>query len=307
MLGLWILYGLAVLVGIATPVALLARDSLLGSRQASEALERIELDTHTLGMLSGGPGRMVDAIVTDLVERGVVLADNGSLAVSPDHAHKLSLPFDHADQDLGVLDSFALLAVRDAGHEGIWEVRRRFGETRLLFKGVFARLSKHRLLISSTRRKWEPAGLALGVLVAIWVATIGMMPSKEYPRSLEDDELQIAAAVWGWLPVTVLVAVLMSRRRGYHGRDPRSALGMACIAKLRTGLRSDATQALRVALGGFAAITDASLRKAIQGTHADSTWRLPRRREDSIGIELLAVELVDSGGADGGGGDGGGD
>lgn len=299
MLGLWVLYGLAVVAGIATPVALLARDRRLGAPQAREALEGIGLDARILGMLGGGPGRMVDVIVTDLVERGVVVADNGSLTVSADHA----------DHDLGMLDSLAVLAVREVGHEGIWEVRHRVGRTKLPFRSVFDLLSRERLLISPMRRKWEPAGVGLAVLVAIWVATMGMMIS--YPGRLEDAEFQVqgAVAVFGWMPVTVLVATLMSRRRGYHGPDPRSALGLAAIAMLRAELPSDAAQALRVALGGFEAMTDTPLRKAIQGTDADSTWQLPRRRKDAFGIDLLAVDLVHSGGADGdsGGGDGGGD
>jgi hypothetical protein len=37
------------------------------------------------------------------------------------------------------------------------------------------------------------------------------------------------------------------------------------------------------------------LRKAIQGSHPDSTWQV-RRRGRSSGIELLAVDLVASGG-----------
>jgi len=300
-LGLWLLYVLAVVAGFATPVILLARDRNVDAQQARAALAPVRQDARALGMLDGGPGRMVDVIVTDLVERGVVVADNGSLAVSPDHVHELALPYDHADKHLGLLDSFALLAVRDAGDEGIWEVRRLFGGIRLPFRSVFARLSQDRLLISPMRRRWEPAGLALGVLAAIWVATIGMMVSG----SLEDAEFQIALGIGGWLPITVLVAVLMSRRRGYHGPDPRSALGLAAIATLRSELPRDATQAMRVALGGFAAMTDAPLRKAIQGTHADSTWQLPRRRTDAVGIDLLAMDLVHSGGADGG--DGGGD
>ena len=126
MLGLWIFYGLVVVAGIATPMALQARDRRIDAQQNREAIEGIAQDVHTLGMLSGGPGRMVDAIVTDLVERGVVVAENGSLAVSPGHT----------DQDLGMRESFAVRAVRDVGHEGIWEVRRWFGETRLPFRSV---------------------------------------------------------------------------------------------------------------------------------------------------------------------------
>lgn len=264
------LYGLAVLTGAAVPVVLLWRDREVG------AVGSVALDPQAVAMLSGGPGRVVDAIVTDLVERGVVLAERGMLTVAPEHAGKLALPFDHPDQDLGMLEAFTLLAVRDGGDGGIADVRQRVCEIRLPFRGMHARLGADRLLVSPLRRRWEPAGVALGVLAVIWVATIGMMyAGTSYVGGLEENENQIALAVLGWLPVTLLVAFLMSRRQGYHGRDPRSALGMAYLAKLRSELPDSgaSAQAPVVALGGLEAMPDRALRKAIQGSEPDSTWR----------------------------------
>jgi hypothetical protein len=74
-------------------------------------------------------------------------------------------------------------------------------------------------------------------------------------------------------------------------------------------LGGDATLAQRVALDGFAAITDDQLRQAIRRTTGDSTWQLPRRCAGTLAIDDVALELVGSGeGGDGdGGSDGGGD
>jgi uncharacterized protein (TIGR04222 family) len=309
MRGLWILYGISVLVGVAVPLVLIVRDRRIDDDQVTAALAHLDRDPKTLGMLSGGPGRMVDAMVTDLVERGAAQADGGKLTIPPETEAQLTMPRDSPDYHLGWDDALTALAIRAGGEEGIWEVRRKLAESRYAFRGVFAKLNEQRLVVNATRRKWEPAGLALGVLAGIWFATIGMMfPATEYPNTLESSQGPLALAVLGWLPVAMGVGFLMSRRRGYHGGDPRTALGHAVVAKLAAELPADTSQAQRVALGGFAAMTDKPLRKAIQGNDHDSQWRLVRRRGQASGAELVGWELVDTaGGISDGAGDSGGD
>ena len=114
------------------------------------------------------------------------------------------------------------------------------------------------------------------------IATFGMFGNQN----------AAALAIVGWVPVTLLTGYLMSRRRGFTGPDPRSALGLACVATAQADLSGNAGQAHRVALGGFAAMTDPRLRLAVQGGKADSVWQVPRRRPETSGIDLLAFDLV---------------
>lgn len=97
MLGLWILYGLAVLIGIAVPLTLIVRDRLVDGARMDEAIGQLDQDPKTLGMLSGGPGRMVDAMVTDLVERGLAQADNGKLTLTAETERQVTIPRDDRD------------------------------------------------------------------------------------------------------------------------------------------------------------------------------------------------------------------
>ena len=86
MVGLWVLYGVGIVAGIGMPLVLGARDRRVESSTARVGLEPFGSDLAALAMLSGGPGRVVDAVLTDLVERELVIADSNSLtaALEPD-------------------------------------------------------------------------------------------------------------------------------------------------------------------------------------------------------------------------------
>jgi hypothetical protein len=106
------------------------------------------------------------------------------------------------------------------------------------------------------------------------------------------NETAAALAIAGWVPITLLTGFLVSRRRGYSGPDPRSALGLAALAQAERAFPADASQAHRVALAGLPAITDPHLRQSIRGRSVDSTWQITLRRSQATGIDLLAVNLI---------------
>jgi hypothetical protein len=99
---------------------------------------------------------------------------------------------------------------------------------------------------------------------------------------------------------------------------PRTALGREVVTLLRSDLPAGASQAQRVALGGFAAMTDDGLRRAIQGCAVDSRWDTDRRAKSSDVSDINAILAasvdmirgvgdVDNGGDGGSGLDSGGD
>jgi uncharacterized protein (TIGR04222 family) len=267
---LWILYGLTALLGIVWPVSVLVADTRISPDQVTRALADITQAPWILGMFAGGPGRMVDAIVTDLVDRGFVTAQDGALATR---------------EGLGnptMADGVVMAAVAEAGAEGIFEVRRRVAMGGFVFRMAFTRLSDRRLLVSALRRRWEPAGRALAVLGVLAVVTFLMMGLGDFGSS--SYETSAALAVVGWVPFTLATALVSARRRGYFGPDPRTALGMACLRTL-----TPETPAAQVALHGFDSLASAA---AIKGRDQESTWESRPKRKDAYGIDEAAWKLV---------------
>jgi uncharacterized protein (TIGR04222 family) len=267
MVALWVVYGLGVLAGIGIPVA-----ALIGERRIGQtaALLPFESNLPALAMLTGGPGRVVDAVLTDLVERGVVIADAGTFTADS------AIPAD----GFTTTETLVIGAVRNTGGEGLAAVRQDASQVGFPFEAIFTELATHRLVVAPQQRRWGPAGLALTVLAVLAFSSFGMF----------GNETSAAIAIFGWVPFTLLTGFLVSRRHGYSGQDPRSALGLACLAQV--SLPADAPQARRVALGGLAAITDTPLRKAIKGRAPDSTWQTRCHRAQATGIDLLALNLI---------------
>lgn len=271
MIGLWVLYGLAAIVGIATPVVLRLRERRLPDDEVRRALSDLDRSPAALGMLAGGPARMVDAIVTDLVGRGVVTADAGRLSSRQEDATGLTT------REIAVIG-----AVKEVGAEGIGAVRDAAARIGFVFEGTLRSLGP--LVISPLRRTWGPAGTALATLGVIALASFGMIVA-------DSRSIATALAIGGWVPITVLVAVLTSRRTGCSGPDPRSALGVACTDLALQEVPRGAPQWHRVALGGFEAMTDAALRTAIQGEAGSGAWP-PRARRPAHPIDRLAADIV---------------
>ncbi|MFT4231751.1 MAG: hypothetical protein QM606_03110 [Leucobacter sp.] len=243
-------------VGIAAAVAV-----LLSSRrpQRDEALREIDhgLERVDIALTSGGVTRGIDSDLVDLVERGVLSAEQGRLVVAGEAA----------EGHLG--EAWLLSAVRTAGSDGLEAVR---GEAVGL--GYFAailRLSKRRIIVSPDRVQYAPILVWGPTLGALFLCTMLMLHNPEPGPGLP---------AWGpalisigpWLLVPLVQIAVLCLQPGYRGRDPRSRLGIDIIDELAARIGPDASQADRVAIGGFAAMTDGDLRRAIMGGAADSAW-----------------------------------
>jgi uncharacterized protein (TIGR04222 family) len=275
MVALWVVYALAALAGIATPIVLRARERRIDPAVVRDTLARLDPAPAEMGMLAGGPARMVDAIVVDLVERGAATAEDGVLSVPREDVAGVVL------RDLAILG-----AVQAAGAGGITAVRDEAAQLSSVFQGTYHGRGFDGLVVRPLRRTWEPAGVALTTLGVIALVTYAMIVAAD-----GHDDVAIAVAVAGWLPVTILAAVLTTRRRGYRGPDPRTALGVACTELALRELDVRASQASRVALGGFEAMTDRVLRIGVQSRAVSGAWPASRT-QTARAVDRFALELV---------------
>ena len=274
MLVLWILYGVAALLGTAWPLAV----RIVDARIPPERLAAVDLEPEPrlLGMLGGGPGRLVDATVTDLVDRGIVTARAGTLTATGTGTGDLDLT------DASVLDE-----VKEAGGVGIGEVRRRTGLRVWIFGSAYGHLADRRLVIRPMRRQWEPLGRAFAVLAPLALVTYVMMAAGDFGTSAYRTSLELALA--GWVVFPVLTWYLGKRRHGYHGSDPRTALGLAYLRTIDTDTDTPARQ---VAVHGFDGLADQELAASIKGKNQDSAWESLPNRTNAHGIDDIAWSLL---------------
>jgi uncharacterized protein (TIGR04222 family) len=270
MLVLWILYGVAALLGTAWPLAVLVVDARI--RPERLAAVDLEPEPRLLGMLGGGPGRLVDATVTDLVDRGIVTARGGALTAT-------------GTGDLDLTDASVLGAVKEAGGVGIGEVRRETGLRGLNFGGAYGHLADRRLVVRPMRRQWEPLGRAFAVLAPLALVTYVMMAAGDFGTSAYRTSLELALA--GWVVFPVLTWYLGKRRHGYHGSDPRTVLGLAYLRAVDTD-----TPARQVAVHGFDGLADQELAASIKGKNQDSAWESLPNRDNAHGIDDVAWSLL---------------
>jgi hypothetical protein len=269
-----------------------ARDEL------AHGLERADL-----ALLTGGPAREVDADMVSFAERGLVHARDGRLETTDAVDRMLTTPMDspaYAPR-WSRSESLTLVSVRDRGREGVDAVRR--GILGMFVRGRLHGLARRGLVISATRRKWEPMLVAGPTLLAMFGCSMAAIMNT---RPLVESEWPAAITIMAWLPVTLATALVYSARPGFHGRDPRSRLGRdvtTLVAEVPA-----ATQADLVARGGFAAMTDAGLRAAVQADATDSRWNIRWRAgsRSDVNAVLVAQGLDFGGGGGDGGGDGGG-
>lgn len=299
-----VLYCLVVVGGVTAAAA-----ACLIDRRPRLDVARLEIgsgfDRTDTALLTGGVVRAVDAMVVDLASRGLVLADEGRLAVPPEVGHMLVTPMDSPayapSWDLD--EAMVLVSVRTAGADGLDAVRRH--AMTFTWRRRLAGLVRRGLLVTPLRQKWGPMTVAWPTLFGVFVCSMAMLGTG----SIEEVQSGPAGLMIAlWLPSTIAPAAIWSRRAGYRGPDPRTALGRDVSAVLWSELDPDAAQARRVAAGGLSAMTDVALRHAIQGRAVDSRWSVPtgRRAGSDHGINaVLAVEAGLGGDGDAGGGDGG--
>jgi hypothetical protein len=159
------------------------------------------------------------------------------------------------------------------------------------------------LLITPVRRAYGPMKVAYPILAALaaWFAGVLIFGGE----SPDDVEGTLALSMIGWFGAPVAGALVYARKQGYQGPDPLSSLGRAVITELRAELPADASQARRVALGGFTAMSDQEMRLAIQRREVDSRWAVRRKGDPNYGINSAlarTVRMADVGGGDGGDG-----
>lgn len=305
MTGLLVLFVLVVVGGIGAATAV----NLLDRRPRPD-LARYEIgrsfDRTDLALLSGGVARAVDATVLELVDRGLVLADGGKLSVDDEVDRLLDTPMDSPEYTppYSTEEGSVLVSVRRKGRDGLDDVRR--DVVKFYLRRRLRILADRGLLVTPLRRQWGPIVVWGPTLAGMFFCSIGLMTSF---NPMEEGEIPTAITIFAWFPVTLLTAFIWSRRPGHHGPDPRTALGRDIVDVVREEQPDDATQAQRVAVGGFAAMTDDALRRAVQGHAVESRWSVPHgRRGDRYGVNaILAAATGMTSDGDGGDGDGGGD
>nr|WP_246401076.1 TIGR04222 domain-containing membrane protein [Jiangella mangrovi] len=299
-----VLFVLVVVGGIGSAVAVVLND-----RRRRPDVARYEIgrsfDRTDTALLSGGVARAIDVTVLELVGRGLVLADDGKLTVSDEVDRMLDTPMDSPEYQppYATDEGWILVSVRAKGRQGLDAVRRDVLKMRLRTR--LRTLADRGFLVTPLGRQWGPAIVWAPTLIGMFLCSIGLMTSID-PFD-EQGEIPAAITVFAWAPITILTAFIWSRRPGYHGSDPRTALGRDIVELLQAELPADDPQAQRVAVGGFAAMTDDALRRAVQGNAVESRWSVPHGRgSDRHGVN--AIVAADAGmTSDGGDGDGGGD
>lgn len=280
MTGLLVLFVLVVAGGIGSATA-----AWLVDRRPRPDLARAELavsfDRTDTALLSGGVARALDVSVLELVDRGLVFAADGTLTVDDEVDRLLDTPMDSPEYQpsYDFDEAMVLVSVRAKGRQGLDAVRRDVLKWKLRTR--LRTLADRGLLITPLRRQWGPMTVAGPTLAGMFFCSIGLMSSA---NPLEEGEIPTAITIFAWFPVTLLAAFIWSRRPGYHGPDPRTARGRDIVDLLRAELPDDAPQAQRVAVGGFAAMTDDALRRAVRGHAVESRWSLPGGRRDSHGV-----------------------
>ncbi|PSL02156.1 uncharacterized protein (TIGR04222 family) [Haloactinopolyspora alba] len=262
----WVLYALVAFLGIGSAGLAAVADRRPRPEDVRHLLEHAPLDLFRTGLLSGGTVRAIDARIVDLVERGLVDAGGGRLSLSPDAP---ATPDAH--------DAWLLDTVRTDGAHGVDAVRRR-AATRVP-RSVLDRMARRGLIVAPAKRRSAPMVFAGPTLAGVAGCTFGMMLAD--PAA--DVEISAAVAVLLWFPAAIVPARITAGRPGYSGPDPASGLGRAVLDSLRTGLPADASEARRVALGGFDAMADTALRDAVQGNEPDSRWSVGSGHRD-VGV-----------------------
>ncbi|MFT4010043.1 MAG: hypothetical protein QM655_08380 [Nocardioidaceae bacterium] len=221
-------------------------------REIDRGLERVDI-----ALTSGGVTRGIDSDLVDLVERGALGAEQGRLT-----------PVGETDEGhLG--EVWLISAVRAAGADGLDAVR---GEAvRLGYFAAILRLAKRRIIVSPDRVQYAPILVWGPTMAALFLCTMLMLHNPEPGPGLPDWGPALIS-IGPWLVVPLAQIALLLLQPGYRGRDPRSRLGIDIVEELTARIGPDASQADRVAIGGFAAMTDDDLRRAIMGGAADSAW-----------------------------------
>jgi uncharacterized protein (TIGR04222 family) len=275
LVGWWLIYGLVAAAPIAALTTLATGLGPRRGRPASPPAEVLEIPV--LAMLAGGPGRVVDAVVVDLMETGRIASRHGVLSLAGSDG---PTGFRLRAQDV-IGNTVAVVGPAD-----VVTVRERACKINIAFEIEFNELARLGLVAGALRRDLVSIGWGLGTFVPLFAVVIAMLLDQS--PAAQGSAVVAFGLIFVLPPLTVVLARL---RPGYHGQDPRTAAGHALLGRI-TATVDDATgQAVRVALGGFAGMTDQSMRANVQGSAPDSRWIGSGHRTGST-AETLARRLV---------------
>lgn len=256
MLTLWVIFGFV----SATALVLAAWPRLrFPTTGRPEPTGPPELGLLPTALLTGGPGRLVDTMLVDLAERRLIRAAGGTMSVEPgpgDEAVRSPAP---------VLSADSIVMLQTSLHQpaGLATVREESCRIGFVFEMEFAALTRQRLAVSPLRRQGVLFVLAMGTFTPLFAVTMAMLADDTQPEPWQGFLALVLTAV-----ITTAVAML----RAQLGLDPRSASGLARARRKLKQLDAQSAQAWRVAVAGFAAMTDQNLRASIQGDAPESTW-----------------------------------
>src|SRR4051794_38920965 len=194
---LWSPFALAGAVYVLVPLLVARRDRRAGSPPAAPA--GIGEKPAALGLFFGGPGRMVDAVIADLVARGEVCANGGRLAL---------VGGPRGSRCAGGVEAAVRASVGAGGERGVTAGRARLRADEAAFAPVFAptfaRLAEHGLVAGARARVWWPGmygalGMVLGALGTAGIAVgTGLGGDFGWPAGLAILGLLalIAAGMW---------------------------------------------------------------------------------------------------------------
>jgi uncharacterized protein (TIGR04222 family) len=196
------------------------------------------LSSVKLGRLIGGRDRVVDVVVTDLVERGVLRAEYGAIAVASNHAS--TRPRDPVEA--AVVD-----AVREVGRAGITAVRAEVDP------GIVAgALFRARLRRWAVRTAWTLPVLALAAFAP---PAGGVLLFRAIGEDFGFGVVFIVAGI-SWFPPALFTL----------------ALNAECpVDEVQSTLQPDSSQTRRVAVNGLEGLTDRRLRTALVRTQRCSS------------------------------------
>ena len=263
-LFLWI----ALLIGIAGIAV--AAIVCVSSRRSYPAEGRRVLSRRpargVIALTAAGPARVVDAAVVDLIQRGAVRAEGGRLTVIADPAE---MPF----QDRELLE-----AIQRVGADGISAVRAEYAR---YIRSELSEALRLRLIVNPTRVEFEPMIVWLPtMLFGFGFAMVGVINHVSYEATVPE---WVPPIILGFaMAVAPFIALgVWCLQPGYFGKNPSSQLGRDTVAVFLAERLEGASQADRIAAGGFATITDPALLTDVFPGVEDARWDARRWRRSN--------------------------
>ncbi|MGX7828625.1 TIGR04222 domain-containing membrane protein [Actinokineospora sp. 24-640] len=274
---LWIVLWGVLVVMVAAPVVadhVRARGRSVGQAEA-------EWDSVTAGLLFGGPGRAVDAAITDMVAQGsLVPNERGNLRAAPNASAR---PGDPVTQ--------AVLRATRVIPTPVAKLRE------IVVKNLEGHLRKRYTHLRDAGLVWKNgawaavAPVVYSVTCVITAFLVTMVVSGVTTDYL--DTHLVTAGPWSWVAVLAglgFAAAVTLGRDGVSSPDPRTTLGHAC-GRLLVRRAADKPGLVVAVLGLGAVEVDKAAKSALGAATHDTGWA-PRPGRMSLPSARLARELT---------------